>query len=167
LESLSGTDNNHVSIDTINPVIVGKYRFPPTNQTPSKSMKVQFGVWKMLNLLTNYSTAFPLVFYFSPLVLYLLNSVRSILVPAFLLLSAYFLNLQIPVYLEFTLFLVWLTYILANKMSNRVSVILSLLAAIYLIIQALKNDISGVDQAGLWLYYCLLLTIIQIKVRNF
>ncbi len=172
LESLSGTEDNHVSVDTGNPIIVSKYHYP---QTTSKN--IQFGFRKAFNLLSNSSTAFPILFYFCPFLLYLLNlfsifkrkkpSYFSILFPATLMLSAYFLKLPVPDYWELTLALTWLVYVLVSKVSYRFSVALSLLAALYLVIQSLKNDAFDVDQAGQWLYYSLLLAIIQVKAKSY
>ncbi len=173
LESNSGTGSNHVSIDTVNPIIVSKYQYPATNSTPTAFMNIRFGFGKAFNLLTNYSTAFPLLFYFSPLLLYLLNlfsiskrkrpSYLSILVPAILILSAYYLKLPVPDHWELSLALTCLVYGLVTKVSYRFGVALTLLAASYLLSQALGYDNFTREQAAMWLYFGLILITIQIK----
>lgn len=165
LESLSGTESNHVSIDTINPVIVSKYHYPPADRTPTMSMNIQFGFRKIFSLFTNSSTLFPIIVFFSPLMVFLINSYFSLAIPVILISSQYLLNLPRPYHFEITLLLTWLTYLLVTKASYRISVALSLLAALNLLIRAFENNPIGVDQAAIWLYYCLLLTIIQIKLR--
>lgn len=177
LESLSGSDGNYVSIDKTNPVIVSKYHYPPTSQSTSLSMNIQFGFRKAFSIFTNSSTVYPLSVYFSPLLLYLLNLVSisrkkrpsyfSIVIPVMLVVAHFFLNLSRPYHWELTLLLVWLTYLIVTKASYRISVVLSLLAALYLLIRTLENNPTGVDQVAQWLYYCLLLTIIQIKLKLF
>lgn len=167
LESLSGTESNHVSIDTINPVIVSKYHYPSTDRTPTTSMNIQFGFRKIFSLFTNSSTLFPIIVFFSPLMVFLINSYFSLAIPVILISLQYLLNLPRPYHFEITLLLAWLTYLLVTKASYRISVALSLFAAFYLLIQTLGKNPVGVDQAAIWLYYCLLLTVIQIKFNHF
>lgn len=165
LESLSGTESNHVSIDPINPVIVSKYHYPPTNQPPTMSMNIQFGFRKIFSLFTNSSTLFPIIVFFSPLMVFLINSYFSLAIPVILISLQYLLNLPRPYHFEITLLLAWLIYLVVTKASYRISVALSLVAALNLLIRTFENNPIGVDQAAIWLYYCLLLTIIQIKLR--
>lgn len=164
LESLSGSEGNHVSVDRINPIIVSKYHYPP------------IGFRKAFSLITNVSTAYPLIVYFSPLVLYLLNLVSiskkkspaffSIIVPISLVFLRYYLSLSTPYHWELTLLLAWLTYLIMTKASYRIGVVISILGAFNLIARVLENDPLGIDQAAIWLYYSLILVIIQIKLRS-
>lgn len=165
LESLSGTESNHVSIDPINPVIVSKYHYPPTDRPPTMFMNIQFGFRKIFSLFTNSSTLFPIIVFFSPLMVFLINSYFSLAIPVILISLQYLLNLPRPYHFEITHLLAWLIYLVVTKASYRIGVALSLVAALNLLIRTFGNNSIGVDQAAIWLYYCLLLTIIQIKLR--
>jgi len=167
LESYRGTESEHVTIDSIRPVIVSKYYHPANGERPITLANIALGLNKIINLLSNSSFVFPLFIFFSPLVVFIINSSISLAIPLALISAQYFLNLPTPYHWTSSILLAWLTFLLTTKASYRISVVLSLLASFYLVSQSQINDFNGAREASLWLYFCLLVTIIQIKVNSF
>lgn len=165
LESLSGRDDNYVSVDSINPVVVSKYHLPVKGDRSVTMANILLGLKKIINLFSNSSSVFPILVYLSPLLVFLINSPISLAVPLILISAQHFLNLSRPYHWELTLLLAWLTYLIVTKASYRISIALSILGAFNLIIRVLEKDSLGMDQAAIWLYYSLILVVIQIKVR--
>lgn len=165
LESLTGRDGNYVSVDSTNPAVVSKYHLPAKGDRSITMSNILLGLKKIINLLSNSSSVFPILVYLSPLLVFLINSPISLAVPLILITAQHFLNLSRPYHWELTLILAWLTYLIVTKASYRISIALSILGAFNLIARVLENDSLGIDQAAIWLYYSLILVVIQIKVR--
>lgn len=166
LESVSGTENNHVSIDTSFPVLVSKYQFRPSTHLSFTTENTRFILEKILSILTNISSIFPILVYFSPLIIFLINSPTAIVIPITTASAIYLLHLPEPTHWVLSIILAWLTFLLTNKVSYRISIVLSLIASFFLVIQ-LQRSHAGTEEGAMWLYLFLLMTIIQIKAIAF
>jgi len=170
VESRFGSTENYVKIDRLLPTLISKHQYVLRKEIFS-SETAKYLLLKIQNMLSSLSLLFPIIFYSLPLFQFIFHNILIvshkkvvpyiIIFPFLLIIINQPLSLSLPAFWEITIILTWIIYLLVNRITYKLNLVVSMLSMIFIIFQLIANNIDNAELGSLWLFILLLISIIH------
>lgn len=164
IESKFGSETNHVKVDRLLPVLVSKHKYQLQISNIFSSETYQYLILKIGSMVGSLSLLFPIILYLLPAFFYFLlrrPSIFLILLPLFVILLFHWLSLPKPINFEITIFVIWGIYLLKNKLTPTINLVIAFATLPYIVFQLIVNNPTLADEGASWLFIFLAISLVH------